>query len=68
LDADGIMVGEDFSIKMNVKNMCEEKRTIAQLTVVVFMKRYHGKIESKVTSHIYNDVELPGGKGTKLII
>lgn len=63
VDEDGIMVGESFSVKLNVTKLCEEKRTIAKLTVDVYMKRYNGKIEAKVTSHILKDIELAGKSG-----
>nr|XP_022335793.1 uncharacterized protein LOC111132291 [Crassostrea virginica] len=65
LDNDGVMVGEDFTVQINVKKTCDETRTIVKLTVDIYTKRYTGDIVSKVTSHSFTDISLEGKKGER---
>lgn len=59
------MVGEDFTVQINVKKTCDETRTIVKLTVDIYTKRYTGDIVSKVTSHSFTDISLEGKKGER---
>lgn len=68
LDEDGIMVGENFTVKTEVKKLCEEKRTILKLMVDVYTKRYTGDIVSHVTSHTFKDIALDGKKEEKKVL